>query len=497
MIVAPTNFEEALEVIQELLAKVADLEKRLEAAEARAEAAEARAEAAEARVVELEAELAKYKKTPPRDPSTPSSAVPPYEKENSGRTGKGKKGKGKKRGKKPGRKKGHAGACRPKPDHVDAYERHSLCGCPNCGSANLTHRSTRTRYTEDIPPVTPIVTERTIEGGYCEDCEKWVEAPVGQVMPRNTFGNRMLLVTAWMHFALGVAVHKVVSWLSSMCQMRVSAGGLTQAWGRLAGYLVPLHEQIWRDILDARVLHVDETSWRVAGDTFWLWCFATKDTVLYVIDPTRGSKVVEEILGDIFGGILVTDFYAAYNTISAWAKQKCVVHLLRELKKVSISNTSPQWLEFSQKLTRLLQDALRLGRERGKHDDQTYDRRWKRLHDRLFALYDTQYDDPDARRLALRLEKYRLELFTFLEFDGVDADNNHGEREIRPAVQMRKAYGGNRSEQGAHNQAVLMTIFRTLHKRGQDPIDFLLNCLEKHLEHGETPTLTQAEEEAA
>lgn len=486
MIVAPTNFEEALEVIQRLLGKVADLEKRLEAAEARAEAAEA--------------ELAKYKKTPPRDPSTPSGAIPPYEKENSGRTGKGKKEtgkKGKKRGKKPGRKKGHAGTCRPKPDHVDAYKRHSLHSCPDCGNTNITHRSVRTRYTEDIPPVTPIVTERTIEGGYCEDCEKWVEAMVGDVMPRSTFGNRMLLVTAWMHFALGVAVHKVVSWLSSTCRMRASTGGLTQAWGRLAGYLAPLYEKIWSDILDARVLHVDETSWRVAGDTFWLWCFATKDTVLYVIDPTRGSKVVEEILGDIFGGILVTDFYAAYNKISAWAKQKCVVHLLRELKKVSISNTSRQWLEFSQKLTRLLQDALKLGREREKYDDQTYERRWKRLHARLFALYDAQYDDQDARRLALRLEKYRHELFTFLEFDGVDADNNHGEREIRPAVQMRKAYGGNRSEQGAHNQAVLMTIFRTLHKRGLDPIDFLSRCLKNQLENGETPTLTRDEKEAA
>lgn len=478
MIVAPTNFEEALEVIQVLLAKVAELEKRVEAAEARADAAEA--------------QLAKYegKKTPPRDPSTPSGAIPPYEKKNSGKTKKG--GKGKKKRKKPGRKAGHPGVCRTKPDHVDRHEHHSLDSCPGCGCSDLKNRSTRTRYTEDIPPVTPIVTEHAVDGGHCPNCNKWVEAKVGDVMPRCTLGNRMLLITAWMHFALGVAVHKVVTWLCSMCQMTVSPGGLTQAWERVAGHLAPLHQQIWNDILEARVLHVDETSWRVAGDTFWLWCFATKNTVLYVIDPTRGSKVVEEILGDIFDGILVTDFYAAYNQISAWAKQKCIVHLLRELKKVSISNTTPDWTDFSKKLTRLLQDALRLGRDREKYDDETFERRWKRMHNRLFALYDTQYDDPDAQRLANRLEKYQGELFTFLEFDGVDADNNHGEREIRPAVQMRKAYGGNRSEAGAHTQAVLMTIFRTLHKRGLDPVTFLLQCLKNKFENGQEPSLDNA-----
>lgn len=484
MMVTPTNFEEALEVIQALLSKIADLEKRVTAAEARAEKAEAR-------VAELEEKLAKYegKKTPPRDPSTPSGAIPPYEKTNSGKTKKNRKGK---KRKKSGRKSGHAGACRPKPAHVDEHQHHPLDCCPNCGTTGLENRSTRTRYTEDIPPVVPVVTAHSIEGGHCPKCDKWVEARVGDVMPRCTLGNRMILITAWMHFSLGVAVHKVVTWLSSMCQMTVSTGGLTQAWKRVAAHLDPLHEQIWQDIRDAQILHVDETSWRVAGDTFWLWCFATKDTVLYVIDPTRGSKVVEEILGDIFGGILITDFYAAYNQLSAWAKQKCVVHLLRELKKVSISNATPEWLAFSKKLKRLMQDALRLGREREKYDDETFERRWKRIHDRLFALYDAQYEDPDARRLANRIEKYRFELFTFLEFDGVDADNNHGEREIRPAVQMRKAYGGNRSEKGAQTQAVMMTIFRTLHKRGIDPIAFLMRCLKNKFEQGGRPSMDQA-----
>ena len=124
-------------------------------------------------------------------------------------------------------------------------------------------------------------------------------------------------------------------------------------------------------------------------------------------------------------------------------------------------------------------DALRLGRNRGTYDDATYERRWKRLHDRLFSLYSAEYGDADTARIAARLERHRGELFTFLELDGVPADNNFGEREIRPAVQMRKAYGGNRSERGAKTQAAMMSIFRTLEKRAVDPIGYL----EQYLRH--------------
>jgi transposase len=389
--------------------------------------------------------------------------IPPYKKQNL------KKG----RKKKPGRKKGHSGARRAKPTHIDKHEHHSLDCCPECGSTEVTVHEITTRYVEELPEVKPIVTEHTAERGWCRHCHKMVTAKVDEALPRCSIGIRTIVLTAWMHFALGVSAHKVVRWLNSMCQMELSVGGLTQAWARTAKLLTPLHEKIWEGVRQSGVLSADETSWRVMGKTAWLWCFAATDAVLYVIDPTRASPVVLRILGDAFRGVLITDFYAAYNKVKAWAKQKCVVHLLRELKNVSLSNTNPEWVCFQRKLRRLLKDALQLGRIRNTCNDEVYTCKWQRLHERLFELYSANYENADAKRIAARLSKYRDELFTFLEFDGVTADNNYGEREIRPAVQMRKAYFGNRSEQGAETQAIWMSVFRTLEKRNTDPIDFL------------------------
>ncbi|HXK95820.1 MAG TPA: transposase, partial [bacterium] len=77
------------------------------------------------------------------------------------------------------------------------------------------------------------------------------------------------------------------------------------------------------------------------------------------------------------------------------------------------------------------------------------------LYERLLELALGKYTDADTRRLATRLEKYRDELFPFLSHPEVPATNNHGEREVRFAVLMRKIMYGNRSDEGALTQGVL------------------------------------------
>jgi transposase len=437
-----------------------------------------------AKIAELEARLAKYEGKPPTDPSTPSGMTPPYFKPK------------KKKGKRPGRKRGHKGAHRASSESNN-HEHHGVSCCPDCGT-NLRDKpaTTRTRITEDLPPKgEPEVTAHGVESKWCPKCKKRVEARVDAALPRSTLGLRVVLLSAWMHYALGTPANAVVKYLKRVHGFPVTVGGLTHAWRRLAEALAPLHAAIWEEIRGAGVLHADETGWRVDGRTYWLWCFATKSAVYYVIDRTRGSSVVRRVLGECFSGVLVTDFFAAYGFLRAAAKQKCLAHLLRELEKVSLRNAGEEWRAFATKAKRFMKDALRLGIDRAKYDDVEYDRRWLRLHDRLSDLYGGGYADKDCRRLARRFEKHRDELLVFLERENVDATNNHGEGAIRLAVVMRKNYGGNRSERGAEVQAELMSIFRTLEMRGVDPLDFLEEALRANLSRGVRFTLPALEAE--
>ena len=94
----------------------------------------------------------------------------------------------------------------------------------------------------------------------------------------------------------------------------------------------PIYEKVKSTLPKKPFTHVDETGWRKDGVNHWLWCFAAPAAVLYVIERSRGSQVVTSVLGNKYNGVLISDFLKAYNPIES-RKQRCLVHLLRLLKK--------------------------------------------------------------------------------------------------------------------------------------------------------------------
>jgi transposase len=179
----------------------------------------------------------------------------------------------------------------------------------------------------------------------------------------------------------------------------------------------------------------------------------------YLIDRCRGSPVLQRFFGDAFDGILLHDFWAAYESIDVADRQYCLVHLLRELEKVDQHNSSAEWRAFAKTLRRLIRDGIRL-RKRPDFTPEKYRSRIVRLGRRLDAFIATESDDADARRLRKRLRRTGDHLFTFLDYPQIPFENNFAERQIRPAVILRKNSQSNRSDRGATTQAVLMSIYR-------------------------------------
>jgi transposase len=426
------------------------------------------------RVAELRAKLS----GPPKiDPATPSGQRPIYTKPTTT-----------KRKKKPGAKPGHPGARRPEPQRIDQRKAHRLENCPCCGGQLQRCRRTRQRTVEDIlEDLRTVVTEHTINRDYCPACKKHVEPVVPDALPKAKIGNRAVALSAWLHYGVGVSISQVQELLGGQFQTHLSAGGLVAAWQRLAEVLEPWYVRIGDDAKTSAVLHADETGWRMNGKTWWLWCFANRLTCYYLLDPSRGSPALEKFFAEAFDGVLVTDFWAAYNAF-ARERQCCLVHLLRELEKVDISNNSAEWKAFAKMLRRLVRDGIRL-RKRPDFEPDRYRSRIHRIDRRLVALSEAPYRDADAARLAKRLRRHTDELFTFLDYPEVPFDNNLADRMIRPAVILRKISQCNRSEKGAAVQAVLMSVYRTLKLRGHDPLATITSALQAYLTTGELPPL--------
>ena len=146
-------------------------------------------------------------------------------------------------------------------------------------------------------------------------------------------------------------------------------------------------------------------------------------------------------------------------------------------------------------MKRLLRDGLRLRRRRAELPPDVFAGRKARMHSRLEALLRLSVEDADARRLSKRLSRYRDAIFTFLDHADVPSDNNHAEREIRPAVLMRKNSFCNRSDRGAETQAILMGVYRTLKVRGHNPLDAIVSALREYVQTGLLPPLPKSHAE--
>ena len=201
--------------------------------------------------------------------------------------------------------------------------------------------------------------------------------------------------------------------------------------------------------------------------------------------------MLQRFFGEAFDGILLHDFWTAYESIDVLDRQYCLVHLLRELEKVDQRNDSPEWQAFAKTLRRLIRDGIRL-RKRPDFSPQKYQSRILRLGRRLDTLIATESDDADARRLLKRLRRTGDHIFTFLDYPEIAFENNFAERMIRPAVILRKNSQSNRSERGARTQAMLMSIYRTLRLRGHDPLQTIAATLRSYLQTGHLPPLPPA-----
>lgn len=97
-----------------------------------------------------------------------------------------------------------------------------------------------------------------------------------------------------------------------------------------------------------------------------------------------------------------------------------------------------------------------------------------KLYARLNQLIESPRGDKDVNRLVKRLIRHRNALFTFLDYEGVSAYNNHAERQMRTPVKTRKIPQQNRSHRGAHAHAILMSLFSSAELQGLNPVEKVL-----------------------
>ena len=419
----------------------------------------------------------------------PSSKQPEWDKDGNPSSGKPKK---KKNG---GSRKGSGNK---KKDLIPTEENTTpLDSCPDCGS-NLQDQpvlETRSRIVEDIPEDRePVVSEEIIERKWCPTCRKTASSLSERALPGSDYGLNMMILCAYLWVVTAISFPGVSKCLAHFWGIKLSNSGISRMMVRLSEILKPVYQEILMDVKSGTCLWADETGWRIRGQLHWLWAFANKDSAYYWIDKSRGSDVVNRVMGDIFAGILITDGWGGYNQIVVSDRQTCMSHIFRKIRKyIEIHPQFRSVLKFYIKLRRILKDAKKLQANRENLGELVFRRRLKLLEKRLSVLLKWKNSNSVLKEVIDKVRRQKDYILTFVLYEDAESHNNYAEGIIRKGVLKRKVSGGSMSLRGAKAYSIILSVAQTCHLRKLSFCGFLKSCLIEYIRTGAPMLLSQYE----
>jgi|WetSurMetagenome_2_1015567.scaffolds.fasta_scaffold21684_2 predicted RecB family nuclease len=235
------------------------------------------------------------------------------------------------------------------------------------------------------------------------------------------------------------------------------------------------YEKTYNAIIDklcnSKLLHADETKISVNGKDGFVWILASLEEVAYFYTPTREGEFIQSLLNN-FKGVLVSDFYAAYDSINC-PQQKCLIHLIRDINDSLFSHPYDEELKllaqsFSNLLRPIIETIDRFGL---KH---YFLKKYLPFVNKFYRnLSQMHLTTEPAKKIKDRFEKNKGKLFTFLDYDGVPWNNNNAEHAIKPFAILRHIIKGVTSEKGLREYLILLSICETCKYKGLEFLDFL------------------------
>ena len=339
------------------------------------------------------------------------------------------------------------------------------------------------QYQTEIPRK-PIHRQFNVHIGECAYCHK----PVQGRHPLQTsdalgaaasqLGPDAQVLAVQLNKEAGLSHGKISRFFKAAFDIDVSRAGVCRTMLRVAKRCEPAYQQIIQSVQHSPTLTPDETGWRIGGKPGWLHVAVGNQATAYLVHRKRGFEAMVELIGVDYDGFMTHDGWSPYEKFIDATHQTCLSHLLRRAHELKESAAGAGVL-FPRQAKAILQESLAVRDRRDAGEltlGQTREQA-EELSRRMADLVCRPRANADNETFAKHLFNHQSSLFTFLQFEGVDATNYKAEQAIRPATVNRKVWGGNRTEIGATAQSVLMSVIRTTTQRGMDTLAFLSSTI--------------------
>ena len=410
-----------------------------------------------------------------------------------------------KRRRKAGGQPGHPGHHRAlvPVDRVDAIVDLAPAACRHCARrlhARQNIGDPRRHQVTELPPMAAHITEYRCHRRQCPDCGTITLAPPPDE-DANQFGPQLTALIAYLTVVCRMPRLVVQRFLEGALQIPISLGSTQNAWEETSAAVAAPYAELEAALPHEAVVNADETGHRTNGDKRWLWTFVARTFVLYRIATSRGSDVLQTVLGETFAGILGSDRLPAYLKYVVGQRQFCWAHMTRNLLSALDLATTPTAKRFCREALALDRRLFRLWhRFRGVPGARGSPLTRAELiakvlpiEKRLFALGERHLNtaNADVRNLAHTFFVHNQHFFTFVYEEGVAPTNNASERALRTAVQWRKIMFGTRSDQGERAVERLLTIVRTCQLQQLNALVYLTAAIAAHRRRQPVASLLQ------
>ncbi len=414
-----------------------------------------------------------------------------------------KKKGGKKR--KPGGQPGHPMHERPlfSKEEIDHHYEYKLEECPLCGDdAVFIDFEPRSIQQIEIKDIIFEKYEHLTYPIWCESCQKVHYAPFPpEVAKERFFKARTTATVAYMSKVCHASFSTMRKFFRDIIGIPISRGYLAKIISKVSLALEKPYEELLNRLpLESRV-NVDETGHKENGDRFWTWVFKADLYVLFKIDKSRGSKVLIDVLGEEFDGVLGSDYFSAYRKFMREFNvsiQFCIAHLIRDIKFLT-GLPDKETKKYGKKLLKNVKELFKVIHDNESLTEEDF---ISKLNKAKEAILKTAIEDAPilkdekgkeqkgpVKNMADRFRKHGEAYFTFITTPGMEPTNNCAEQAIRFIVIDRHITQGTRSIKGRTASERLWSVIATCELQGRSAFEFILKAVEAHFNELPSPSL--------
>lgn len=364
------------------------------------------------------------------------------------------------------------------------------CGRPLWGEDRRPQR----HQVLEVPQIEPVVTEYRLHRWVCPTCGVATRADLPVGVPRGGFGPRVQAIVALCTGAYHLSKRTTQRVMEDLFGVGLCGGTIVNLERATVQVLAEPVAEARAYVQAQSTAYMDETGWREGRTRAWLWSVVTAWVTVFAVRLSRGAKVAQELLGEWFCGVLVTDRWSAYRWYPTRWRQVCWAHLLRDIEAMIERGGRSEEIggALRTQVRRMFHWWHRVRDGTLKRTSfEVYMRPLKREVERLLEAGQS-CGVTKTEGVCREILKLREALWTFVRVEGVEPTNNAAERALRPGVLWRKGSFGTHSAEGSRFVEAMMTVVATLKQQQRNVLAYMTDACQAALAGKSAPSLLPA-----